>query len=323
MRNHYVPQFLLKNFASVRGTICVFDKTNGRVFNAAAKNLALECGFYDFPDKAAGDQLEADLARVESTAASTLALVIRDRTFASLNSKSRSEVAELVISLFFRTRSVRQQAEELDRLVQERLRELGRDPNTIKGYSPLKPGDADLIGADLTRAAGSYATLITEKAWVLLEAPAGSHFYLSDSPLTMTNTLNRNPLMSTVGLAVPGIELYLPLTPKLCLAMYCTTLRDWLTENHDTLLARKWVLGKMTRVDDFLIDFARGFRSGLPVTAEPANVIFINSLQVSFSSRFVFSHQPEFDLPKEMIEADEKYRGTVLPILVGKPPSST
>jgi hypothetical protein len=197
MRSHYVPQFLLKNFASSssrRNTLCVYDKVDGRVFQSSAMNVALECGFYDFPDKTAGEQLEADLARIESFAASNIAVVIRDRTLASLNIKSRSEVAELVISLFFRTRSIRQQAEELDRLVQERLKELGGDPNRVKGYSPMEPGDSDLLGANLTRAASAQVALIADKAWVLLEAPVGSHFFLSDSPLTMTNTLNKESL---------------------------------------------------------------------------------------------------------------------------------
>src|SRR4029077_18543322 len=128
-------------------------------------------------------------------------------------------------------------------LFQKRLREIGADFSQIVGYSPMGTFDKDLLGSDLTRAASAQAPLIAEKDWVLLGAPVGSNFFLSDSPLTMTNTLNRDPLTGTVGLAVPGIELYLPLTPKLCLAMYCPTVSAWLIENQNVLLTRKWLMG--------------------------------------------------------------------------------
>ena len=45
-RQHYVPRFLLRNFAPAREEqVHVYDKSNDRVFRAHIANVAAESGF--------------------------------------------------------------------------------------------------------------------------------------------------------------------------------------------------------------------------------------------------------------------------------------
>ena len=45
---HYVPRFLLKNFAKgKKPQIFVYDKSNDKQFKTNIKNIAAETGFYD------------------------------------------------------------------------------------------------------------------------------------------------------------------------------------------------------------------------------------------------------------------------------------
>jgi hypothetical protein len=46
---HYVPQFLLRNFGNgKKDQVWVYDKIDGRSFPTNAKNVASESRFYDF-----------------------------------------------------------------------------------------------------------------------------------------------------------------------------------------------------------------------------------------------------------------------------------
>ncbi len=66
---HYVPQFLLKNFGNgKKNQLWVFDKFSGRSFITNAKNVASESHFYDFEMAGEVVSLEPILTKVEATA---------------------------------------------------------------------------------------------------------------------------------------------------------------------------------------------------------------------------------------------------------------
>ncbi|MFS2035338.1 DUF4238 domain-containing protein [Polaromonas sp. CT11-55] len=64
---HYVPQFLLRNFTSdKKNRVHVFDKQKGITFVSHVKNVANESRFYDFEIEGEGRSLEAPLSSLES-----------------------------------------------------------------------------------------------------------------------------------------------------------------------------------------------------------------------------------------------------------------
>ncbi len=315
---HYVPQFFLKNFASTLGkkkeSTWVFQKSTSSTFHTNVKNIAKEKGYYDYPDSDSGRKIEGDLVKIEDKAAPIIARILDNRTLRCISGGHRSALSDFIITLHHRTPATRASIEAMDLLLKIHLSERGADLSHIKGYNePLEPG---AVGTNILRTSLKLAQLITKKAWLLMEAPVGSYFYCSDNPVTMANSLNPGDrTRSTIGLSVPGIEIYLPLSPKFCLAMFCPTIRDWINQNHQAQLHWRWVLGLQKSVGDFLSDYAEAINRGIPLVLDRENVRYLNSLQVSQSCNMLFSSINDFSLANEMIASNEKFRGPSTPVL--------
>lgn len=315
---HYVPQFFLRNFASGLGkrkeSVWTFQKSTGSTFHTNVKNIAKEKGYYDYPDPDSGRKIEEDLVKIEDKAAPIIARILDSRTLHRTGGGHRSALSNFIITLRNRTPATRATIEAMDLLLKGHLSEVGADLSQIKGYDgPLELG---AVGTNILRTSLKFANLLTKKAWLLMEAPAGSCFYCSDNPVTMANSLNPSDCTrSTIGLAVRGIEIYLPLSPKLCLAMLCPTIGDWIKQNYQAQLHRRWVLGHQKSINSFLSDYAEALNKGVPLVLDRENVRYLNSFQVSQSSDMLFSSTNDFNLASEMIASNERFRGPSTPVL--------
>lgn len=77
-KHHYVPQFLLRNFAEAGGTrLYAFDKQTDRIFHANMADLAAENHLYNFSLDNLPVTIEPSLAEFESKAANVLREVLR------------------------------------------------------------------------------------------------------------------------------------------------------------------------------------------------------------------------------------------------------
>lgn len=100
-----------------------------------------------------------------------------------------------------------------------------------------------------------------------------------------------------MGTANYGIEIYMPLSPSVVLSLLCEKTFDELVakyEKNKEQLDRKGLF--QTR------NFVNGVRRKIPIECINENVENLNSLQVIFSERFLFSKNNDFKLAHEMIE---------------------
>jgi hypothetical protein len=111
--------------------------------------------------------------------------------------------------------------------------------------------------------------LIGSMRWVLLVNQTDIPFWTSDHPVVLHNRLIATD-RGTLGLTCRGIELYCPLTPKLCLFL-CDPLDN--------------------------VRFPRD----LTVTCE-STVNFQNDLQVAWSTRHIFSSEENFSRANQIID---------------------
>jgi hypothetical protein len=158
-----------------------------------------------------------------------------------------------------------------------------------------------------------FGALIASKTFVLMKAPPEDPLYTGDSPVTLHNSLHRSPHRSTLGLAVEGIEVNLPLSSTLSLAFWCPTLGEMLQEGYKTALANKWLHGKPLPGHESLELLAKGITEGSAVPLLPQVVEHLNSLQVAYSARHVYCHKWHFDLVKRMIRDNPKFREEIKP----------
>jgi hypothetical protein len=91
---------------------------------------------------------------------------------------------------------------------------------------------------------------------------------------------------SLPGLKCDGIEIYLPLSPRVTLACLDPILVD-------LMVLEEALAGRSQE--------AEGWKQGKAAMLD-ANVVHLNSLQVIEAERFVFSQIDDFDLVREMIK---------------------
>ena len=273
---HYVPQFLLRNFASSpRGKqIFVFDKSSGRSFPASINAVASKRAFYDFEVAGSIESVDPLLTKMESVTSTLIAKIVRARNLRGLSHTDKKMVALFATVQKLRTDSRRKQLKSLMDNVHDALTRAGMDPNKVDGFEFLDEEQTRVFSiTSLPELTQELMPRLLDKSWILLGTSMQHPFYISDNPVTLFNQ-RKHPVLSTLGLGVSGIEIYLPLSSTLCLGFLCPTIR------------------RPIRV--------RIFGGTLGLT--PANVTHHNSLQVYNAERFVFSTSDEFALVREMLQ---------------------
>lgn len=142
------------------------------------------------------------------------------------------------------------------------------------------------------------------KDWILFRAQPGSYFMLSDNPVVRQNLRRKGD----IGIASPDVEVYLPLSSKLTLVFLCRNFSDRSRDIDRRYEHRLAVHPSSAKLDlSPLESLLSAITHGEPMECDPENVINVNSLQVKFSERFMFSPVDDFELVRRMIKSG-KYR---------------
>jgi len=307
-----VPQFMLRRFC-IPGTeqVYVFDKTNSRTFKTNTKNVAAESRFYDVELEDATVSLEPGLSRLESSVSDILESVISKASLASISDDEKRLVSLFVAIQLIRVRSWRQTSIDATKQLEQQLLAWGFDPKEVANFEVMDEEDAKRHALGAISEADHYAPLLFGKDWFLFRSPDDQPFVISDNPVTLQNVMDRSLHSGGLGLASRGIEIHLPLSPQLSLAMYCPTNR----EAFGTTLEKFWISEKslpslpdeLKKKAASLKGIAEAIDTGL--SAESAEgTANLNSLQVGFSERFIFSCGDDFDFAERMIEKSERFR---------------
>src|SRR5437867_1963888 len=111
-----------------------------------------------------------------------------------------------------RTKAARATFQEIGAAMKDKIEAMGHRMEDIPGWQPqtedtVKRGTLIAIREALS----SYAEIIALREFRLAEAAPGRGFYLGDNPVCLHNARTFGPY-GNLGLAVPGIEIYLPLS---------------------------------------------------------------------------------------------------------------
>ncbi|PYR30369.1 MAG: hypothetical protein DMF90_27830 [Acidobacteria bacterium] len=305
---HYVPQFLLRNFcAGAKPKIWAFDKNTGKSFETNVRNIAGEREFYDLSVGDATLSLEEGLSKLETQAGTVIDRIIGARSLGVLSDDDRGLLAVFVSTQMQRSPNPRQSMLAMNQ-------ELRR---VLKGRFGIEDGDFPELTAEEAKAMTmksltepqKFAEHILNKAWLMFETSSAHPFFIGDSPVTLqNNTQPKGPLRGNLGLAVRGIEIYLPISSTLTLAFFCRSheemIRDGVERMRTTMVRDP---GHPMGFGD-LLNWRRVFRTGVAMPSSPDNVLNHNSLQVRHAERYVFSSQPDCELVESMIADDARFR---------------
>lgn len=307
--HHYVPRFLLKNFCSEKKQrVWVFDKKTGASFQANVQKVAGERKFYETEIGERRISFEQPLSILEGAASKVLRRITETRNLGALTSDDRVTVALFAAIQMLRAPSHRELLLAMDKLLRQAIERWGADPNDVEGYHPLTPASAKAVSVMSLADPGPYVSIFLDKTWLLFETKPSCSYFIADSPIALQNLEDRGP-RGNLGIAVEGIEIYLPLSQTLTLAFYCKTHEAKVREvmdRHQALLRLMPAAASAKFAP--LLELFDGMTKGTPIRSGPRNVENLNSLQVRFAERFVFSSSPDFSLAKEMIADEPRYK---------------
>jgi len=212
-------------------------------------------------------------------------------------------LAGFVVLQLLRTRGFLERFRHIGQTMVETIRERGLEPpsewdehltaeRTREAYLRVIPGSLR-----------DFLPHLLKKDLLLFKTDNSVPFCISDNPVALNNTVNDGDgIRGTLGLAVQGIEIYLPISKNLTLAYICPSV-GMAYELEKSNLRR---MGGFFNEDAFYYLQARD--TGKAMALKPDNVRFQNSLQIRNAERFVVSSLNDFADAADMVARDPEAR---------------
>jgi hypothetical protein len=306
---HWVPKFLIRNFADSDGRVFCLDIHVDRVTKPPPKNAASEQGFNDFTLGGEAITFEDKLEKIEAKTAPVLQKIISAKSLAGIGREERQRVAEFMAAQSFRTKAFYEGLAD-----KPNRQEFGR------------------TFTQLWESAFITANEIARRHWALMVIEDEEVFYLGDNPVVLQRTDDPKD-GSSLGFDVKGVEAFMPLSPKSALYMPCRATSDDRIARYDTAVelhnvARFATLrglpGGISRlrtaqlVIESLNPLVTAFRTGATLTASRENVENLNYLQCSWSHAAIYSNRNEFAFARRVFRENPQYRSVPTTSLIQK-----
>jgi hypothetical protein len=273
-------------------------------------DVAAENDLYNFLLDDLPVTIEPSLAEFESKAASVLREVLSKDNLADLTPYQRVVLSGLVAQLLLRSPQQRAAMRHINAELRERVAAMGTHPDLLHQLKAFDNNEEKLFTAStLSDLMKEFIPIIFGKAWILHSVPEGETLYISDNPVAMHNEME-SELRGDIGLAVKGVEVYLPLSGMRCLAMYCPLVMSELGA------AYKYYKRLTVSVEDGSPPpppeeaecVLEALRTGKCMSLQKESVELANSLQVWNAERYVYSRVDDFALAREMLRTNPSLR---------------
>lgn len=224
-KEHYVPRFYLKNFAYDNAkSVYVFDKKSFRSYSQNIEDVASTRFFYDFPtiDEEGFRKyqiVEKNILRVlDNSHSEILKKIINNvQNTGKIENCLKIDFSPFVGLLFTRTKSFRQLMLDCYKQINEHVGgEIEFDKNE-EAYEHAR--------FMFQESFKEFSFIISKHIWIFGLNNSLYPLYTSDNPVGLTSHEQLKPWQG-LGIAQPGIEMFMPLSPKIILCMYHRSLGD-------------------------------------------------------------------------------------------------
>lgn len=302
---HYVPQFLLRRFTATPGEeqVWAYDKKTGKIFRTNVRNVASQRDYYNVPN-IEDASLEPTLGVMEAKASEVVDRLLASESLKSLTADDRDALALFAAAQMNRTTHFEEVIKFMTESLRDHLRKIGAAEELVQSSTRLSDDERKVLHLRNILQADKYAALLAQMDWCLMRTKATNPFWISDNPFLRHNSEDFGPY-GNLGLALPGMEIYLPLSPTITLAMF-----DRLHVKRARTAARNATAAvlvdppspEVLAAAERLESWANRIEGGEVLEASGDNVTFHNCLQVRWSERLLFS-------PIKNFEMAEKYLG--------------
>lgn len=328
---HYVPKFILRNFLgnAVKEQVHVFQKSTRKGFTTSIANIMAERRFHEFQiDENHIASFEEAVCRIEDMVLPAYKAVLERGTL-DRSSQEQAALIAFITFQFVRTRAQRELFDNMHAQLADHLAQTGESIDDFDGYEPLDDNTRALQHIRFIRQSmGGFMAALADKDLFLMNAAQGRSFYLSDNPVVLHNDRPTDGIYGNLGLACPGIQIYVPLSAELMLGAWCPSLiREMRARNAQQKreLAAAILSPAMRGVtsrDEFeeamnrlrplresIEALMRHVDEGTPTLLNSENMDFQNSLQVAFASEHVICKQADFALAQRFMRENPHQKG--------------
>ncbi|MGJ4889719.1 DUF4238 domain-containing protein [Bradyrhizobium sp. HKCCYLRH3099] len=307
--NHYVPRFILENFAH-KGQLSIFDKHTQKRFKLPPYRAMGEKDFTNVNITNRLVSFEDKFTSIEDKAAPVVSKLLREQSLSPLSATEAEMLHRLVIVQLLRSKRRR-----IDQMtVTANIRRRWPDIHTNPVKEKIDDEELEkLFSLDFTfsKLDDFTSTLLSKHCYLMIRDCAGD-LYISDDPIVFHNSKQYGPY-GNIGLLVPHIEIYFPLSPEIALAYMCRSsveeIRREQTEAESKIGAtfgRLFLSSTGITASDKLIleraraelERAKSYQSMIlnervaPMNSE--NLLFLNSLQIRSSVRYIACQNDNF-----------------------------
>lgn len=223
-RQHYVPQMILRNFSNDSATTSLLVLgTEKRVPAAPINRQCYEPYFYG------ADQAMEQLFAVEEN---KVAGYLGDLSRAKLEGLSESDIEQLKLFVHYQHARTRGAAEHLSRFAEALAKGTLRSSAKVYPDPDFRAEDVDKVEIRLQHAqiksiwmAAKTSPLVRDMAVKLILTDRTPGFLIADHPVVAYNQFaEHHPVfrhcLASTGLALKGLQLFMPLSPSVTLALY-------------------------------------------------------------------------------------------------------
>ncbi|GHN02516.1 hypothetical protein WSM22_40050 [Cytophagales bacterium WSM2-2] len=275
-KQHFVPQFYLKNFTDSQHRIYALDVVNGKSFGTSVKNIAHDVYFYDYEpfDRFIGVEqaVEKALAGSESKAAEILRKLKAQLEANDLSEFTKSDYRELADHILTQHKRTPQ-----NRILTTQLLEKVRQSRTKGASDEVKQLDLEAESYDpqFQQIYGILSSQVLhdieglcDQYWVFWKNKTQHSFYTSDHPVVGHYDTDER------------FEIYFPITPKFSVSILLKDHFPHMSFRHQ-------------RINEL---------------GDPEYVKFLNTVIVTNCGRQVYSAENDFRLAEKIVEENSSLR---------------
>jgi hypothetical protein len=319
-KHHYVPQSILKKFSinDEEKQIFIYDKQETKSYLSSIKNAGSENEFYSIPINDNKIILESIFSRNDDNVAHIINKIIKSESLEVLTANDRYDLAAITATQYLRTKMRRTSLIDLTEKLPLILEKNGISPDYIKNLKKITLEESKFISIILLAEIEPYIQALINKSLLLLKSPSENPFFISDNPIVFHNSFP----YGEIGMDVRGIEIYFPITKTLSVAFYCKSIGlklKRILQNKDNLPNINYKL---------LENIFNGIENLNAIEPSKDHIDFMNSLQVTSSSRFIYSNKNNFSLVKDILKINPECKNIISQQQIGEmgkppPPKST
>ncbi len=214
-KQHYVPQFYLRNFKddSSDNIINCFNIKTKKPYKASIDKVAQKKYFYESSE----NNLEYKLSQIEKESSKYINNLVKNKKYKYLNNLNiRANLSYFMSLQFIRTNDKREWIKNHSFELKEDISQKIEIPPKFQNLFDEFPLDEHVKNWHLVyieKFSLKFFKYFYFKKWILIENQTELNFWTSDNPITRWNPI------SPPGLAREYSFIFFPLSPKLCICL--------------------------------------------------------------------------------------------------------